>query len=720
MTLRLALLAAAIGFCTPVGAASIAISESGDEVRATTPNYRILIRKAPYSVSVRVGEREILGHSGGPGSRVLIGESVRRFESVRQWQSSGDTLFLTVSTERGGPDVAVSMTLRPQYVDVTWRVAGTVQTSRLEESFPLKIGGHWFGGNVTSGQHWPLETGEIVLDPFLATSNQTTPIWLAASGAAIFLPSYEPVGFSINRGGDGMLSFNIRDSRTFEYRIIAGRNIADAFRIFVAQAGKPETVPPKEYFEEPVFNTWIEYMTKITQADMENYARKIRESGFPCKVLMLDDGWLARYGDNRFHAGRFPNPKEMVDKIHRLGFKFVLWEVPFVEKASANFEPLRRKGHLVLTPDGKAPAIVKWWNGEAALVDLSNPAAYNWYLGELQTLQRQFGVDGYKLDAGDAEFFDPRFVTLGGITPNRYTDLWASLGRHFDINELRVSWLAQPWGLVQRLRDKSADWSIETGLGSIVRHGLTESVIGYPYFCPDIIGGGLDASFLEQGYKMDEELFIRWAEASAMMPMMQFSYAPWRLSAQANALVKKYALLHKELGDYIYGLALRAKEDGTPIVRPLFLRNPEDENAFTAKDEFLLGDRLLVAPVLSKGAIARDVYLPAGTWKDFWSGRIYRGSQTIRNYPAPLETLPVFVSLEETSRPRGYQLRSSPLNSRFSCLNSVGFSDRSRILGKSELGRGGVEAAEEKQVQKMDWPAIALHDPLRVHAPASR
>ena len=72
----------------------------------------------------------------------------------------------------------------------------------------------------------------------------------------------------------------------------------------------------------------------------------------------------------------------MVDEIHKLGFKFVLWEMPFVEKDSVNFEPLRRNGHLVRDASGKEPAMVKWWNGEAAMVDLSNPGAYRWYLGE--------------------------------------------------------------------------------------------------------------------------------------------------------------------------------------------------------------------------------------------------------------------------------------------------------------------------------------------------
>jgi len=625
--------------------AAATFSESAGEIRGAAPNYTAVIRKAPYSLSVRVGGREILGHGGGPGSRIFSGQTARRLDAVEQWTATAGTLFLTVGTELGGPSVFVTMVFRPSHLEVSWRLASGVQATRLEENFPLKAGGHWFGGNVTSGHHWPLETGEILFDPFLATSNQTTPVWLASSGAGVFVPAYGQMGFSINRANDGLLSFNVKDSPVLEYRLIAAPNIAEAFRVFTGLAGKPEAVPPREYFEEPIFNTWIEYMTKVSQADLGNYARKIRESGFPCKVLMLDDGWLEKYGDNQFHKGKFPDPKKMADEIHRLGFRFVLWQIPFVEKDSVNFEPLRRKGHLVLAPNGQSPAMVEWWNGQAAMIDLSNPAAYRWYLDELQTLQREYGVDGYKLDAGDAEYFDPRFVTFGGITPNRYTDLWAGLGRHFEINELRVSWLAQPWGLVQRLRDKSSDWSLETGLGSIVRHALTETMIGYPYLCPDIIGGGLDGSFLEKGYKMDEELFIRWAQASALMPMMQFSYAPWRLTPKSAAVVKKYAFLHKDLGDYIYSLALRARDDGSPIMKPLFFRNPEDETAFIAQDQFLLGDRFLVAPVLAKGTVSRDVYLPSGTWKDFWTGQIFKGGQTLKNYPAPLETLPVFVDV---------------------------------------------------------------------------
>ena len=81
------------------------------------------------------------------------------------------------------------------------------------------------------------------------------------------------------------------------------------------------------------------------------------------------------------------------------------------------------------------------------------------------------------------------------------------------------------------------------------------------------------------------------------------------------------------------------------FLRPLFFRNPEDERCYLISDQFMLGERFLVAPVLTKGAVARDVYLPAGTWLDFWNGRVCQGGRTLAGYPAPLDTLPIFVSV---------------------------------------------------------------------------
>jgi alpha-glucosidase (family GH31 glycosyl hydrolase) len=98
-----------------------------------------------------------------------------------------------------------------------------------------------------------------------------------------------------------------------------------------------------------------------------------------------------------------------------------------------------------------------------------------------------------------------------------------------------------------------------------------------------MVGGGLDQGYLDKDYQFDEELFVRWTQVSALMPMMQFSLAPWKLSKESVAIIKKYSELHVAMGNYIYSLAEEARTTNFPFVRPLFFEFPADEYCFTIK-----------------------------------------------------------------------------------------------------------------------------------------
>ncbi len=628
------------------GAVSFSVAESADgaAVVADAGAWSLRIEKNPLRISV-VRDSKIIAATD-PGqfySARLEGKNVN-YKKLESWSSVGDGLLLELATQSNGARAFVSITPFTDRALLRVWLAGEPVCDEIEQSWSLEAGGHWYGGNITSTHNWPLETGRIELDPFLATSNQTSPVWLASSGAGFFVPTYQPMGFALNRGGDGLLRFNVKQTAHLEYTLIIRDNIVQAHDTFTALAGRPRTLPPRGYFARPIFNTWIEFHVDVNQQGVLEYANTMRDNEFGCEVFMIDDRWQTHYGDHSFDPLKFPQPRAMVDSMHALGFKLVLWVVPFVDFDAENFAYLKERGWLVREADGRTPATIQWWNGTSALVDLSNPEAFGWYVDQLKGLQRRYGVDGFKLDAGDAEFFKPEFVTFGNVSPNRYTDLFATVGTHFLINEYRVSWLMQGQGLVQRLRDKNNDWSVESGLGSLVPHGMSEGLIGYPYFCPDIIGGGLDSDFIGEDFQgMDPELFVRWCQASSLMPMMQFSFAPWDLDQASAAICLEYARLHEQYGDYFYQLALESQRTGLPIVRPLFFLAPGDERTYTIADQFMLGDSLLVAPVLKKGATERDVYLPRGQWTDYHSGQSYRGPQLLRAHPAPLEILPLFI-----------------------------------------------------------------------------
>jgi alpha-glucosidase (family GH31 glycosyl hydrolase) len=152
-----------------------------------------------------------------------------------------------------------------------------------------------------------------------------------------------------------------------------------------------------------------------------------------------------------------------------------------------------------------------------------------------------------------------------------------------------------------------------------------------------MIGGGEFESFLDHA-TVDQELIVRSAQVSALMPMMQFSVAPWRVLDSPHAeMCKKMSLLHEKLGPEILRLAQASAQSDEPIVRALAYASP-DAGYEKIKDEFLLGDDILVAPVLKAKARARMIVFPAGTWKGD-DGVTVVGPKSVE-VSAPLERLP--------------------------------------------------------------------------------
>jgi alpha-glucosidase len=163
---------------------------------------------------------------------------------------------------------------------------------------------------------------------------------------------------------------------------------------------------------------------------------------------------------------------------------------------------------------------------------------------------------------------------------------------------------------VQRLRDKSHNWA---DLEQLIPDMIAAGLMGYTFVCPDLIGGGEFTSFLDQA-TIDQDLIVRSAQVHALAPMMQFSVAPWRvLDAAHLAAVKQAVALRMRFTPRILELAQASAATGEPILRPLAYVFP-DGGYEHVKDQFLMGDDLLVAPMVTKGT-ARTVQIPSGKWK---------------------------------------------------------------------------------------------------------
>ena len=517
--------------------------------------------------------------------------------------------------------------------------------SILADSLELKIleGEYWWAGLSSKGYEMPYDAStEVSYDLWGDNKgNQAQPLLLSNKGR--FVWSEEPIKFVFKKG---FITVTTREGTIDSGK--KGSNLAEVFD-YVSNKYFPSNglIPDKLLFTHPQYNTWIELMYDQNEDDILAYAEAIIENGYPPGVLMIDDNWQEDYGTWKFSPRRFNDPKGLIDRLHKMGFKVMMWMCPFVSADSADFRQLAQDGLLILDPQKQQKilwantknkaAIIRWWNGASACLDLSNPGAQEWFKDQLDYLVEEYGVDGFKFDAGDARFYINNVVSWKrNITPNDHTQFFAEFGLNYPLNEYRASWKMAGLPLAQRLRDKGHEWE---DLAKLIPDQMSQSVMGYAYTCPDMIGGGEYRSFLSNS-SLDEELIVRSAQVHALMPMMQFSVAPWRiLSNENNQICLDMANLHVELGEQFLHFAESASRSGEPIVKPMAMAFPNGGYELV-KDQFVLGNTIIVAPVIKKGERSRAVLLPQGKWKAD-DGNIYVGGKEVV-IDVPLSRLPFF------------------------------------------------------------------------------
>ncbi len=510
-----------------------------------------------------------------------------------------------------------------------------------KEKININPGEKWWGGAINDGVDMPFQNNYSYDMYENLKGNQAQPLLLSNQGRVIW--SEQPFKFTITPNEiliESIEKVTITDEN---------QNLRDAF-LFASKKYFPAdgNMPDQLLFEQPQYNTWIELMYDQNQKDILSYAHDIIDNGFPPGVLMIDDNWQQGYGNWKFHPDRFPSPKKMIDELHELGFKVMMWVCPFVSPDTEVFRAGAKDNMFLTYPDDhrtagspssyfNTVALVGWWNGYSALLDLSNPKASNWFKDELQYLVDEYKVDGFKLDAGDADLYPSWLNSFEqAMTPNDHTALFAEIGLDFPLNEYRATWKMAGKPLVQRLRDKSHNWDdLQTLIPNITVQGL----MGYAFTCPDMIGAGEFNSFLNSA-TIDQELIVRSAQVHALMPMMQFSVAPWRILDDEHLSAVKNAIeLRKQFTPTILELGKNAAQNGEPIVRTMEYVYP-NAGYENIKDQFFLGDDILVAPILHNNQHERIVILPDGQWTGH-NGRLYQGNSAIK-IKVDLQTIPYF------------------------------------------------------------------------------
>ena len=623
------------------------------------PGYTVEVTKSPFQITTKRAGRTVL--QTAPAASATTGPAV--FETAKGWASAttvrkarwrDGALVLTVATTAAGDTVDYRITPDRDRYRISWSVTGPDAATQVGSQYLTASAGHWYGhgetatpdGGPYTRQPWPLDSGTVrdtAMNP--AEYLMTDPFWFTQRGTGLYVDTRDVMDVSINDVQQGVFGYTLTTSPEMDATVFVERTPRDVYADYIGIAGKPakSDATPAQY-GKPLWNTWAQFYTTVSQAKTLEYAKGLHDARVPAQTIQVDDGWASNYGDFTFNE-KFPNPKQLSDQIHAMGYDFGLWTTLWINNDADNYQYAVDNGYLLKSKtDPNQPCSVEWWNGTAGIVDLANPAARDWYAGKLHELEQTYGVDGFKFDT---RFFDEICAPYPGHTAQDYLTLGAHLTDEFDQQGagVRLSWTgSQKYGFVTRQIDKGTGWD---SLQAAVAQNLSISTIGYPFVETDMIGGSLSQE------PPTKQVLVRWAQAASLMPLMYSSTSPLGVSNPAGSatydqqtinLYRKAIRTHERLAPYIRKQVDRAVRTGEPIMKPLFFDHPGDQATYTIDDQWLLGDSLLAAPVLA-GATSRDIHLPPGRWYDVQRHRVVHGPTDLRGYTAALGSTPAFVKL---------------------------------------------------------------------------
>ncbi|HET7841085.1 MAG TPA: glycoside hydrolase family 31 protein [Terriglobia bacterium] len=389
-------------------------------------------------------------------------------------------------------------------------------------------------------------------------------------------------------------------------------------------------------------------------------ADNFRERNIPCDALFLDIHYMNGYRLFTWDKSRFPDPRGLLSDLRREGFRVVTIIDPGV-KVDPDY-PVYQAGlagdDFVKMPDGKI-FTGKVWPGLSAWPDFTWDRVRDWW-GSLHKGLIDDGVAGFWDDMNepsvfevpsktmplDAVFYDNGLHSPQAKVHNIYGMEMSLATREgllkFKPNERPLVITRDTYAGGQRYAavwtgDNSSTWDhLRLSLPEIMNMGIS----GLTQVGADI--GGFVGS-------PSPELFTRWLEAGVFYPYCRTHTAsgtrnqePWSYGNREEDINRSVIELRYRLMPYLYNAFHEASETGMPVMRALLLEYPSDPNAVSQEGEFLFGDDLLVAPVVKDGEHEQDVYLPAGVWYDFWTGRRYTGRAGV-TVEAPLSHVPIFV-----------------------------------------------------------------------------
>ncbi len=486
-----------------------------------------------------------------------------------------------------------------------------------------------------------------------------------------FLLSSLGYGFLFNQPAVGRATFaknvtewHVESVRQLDYWITVGTP-KEILANYTALAGRaPE-------FPENALGLWQCKLRYRTQEEVLSVAREYHRRGIPLDVIVIDFFHWTRQGEWKFDPVYWPDPAAMVRELRSYGIRCMISVWPTVDKKSENFAEMREKG-LLIRPERGSQCFD--FLGDSYLYDATNPAAQAYLWDKCRRNYFEDGIDMFWLDEAEPEYTAYDFdnyryylgtdLQVGNVYPvmhaKAFWDGQTAAGQKDICNLIRCVWAgSQKYGVVLWSGDVIGNF--ET-LRDQFAAGLNVSLAGIPWWTTDI--GGFFVDVTAPGHK---ELLVRWFEWATFCPVLRLhgdkspcESAPlddrdwgggfchtgrdnelWSYGGDVYEILKHYVGVREQLKPYLKQVMREASENGSPVMRAMFYEFPDDPACWEADEQYMFGSSYLVAPVLYAGMTERDVYLPAGKWKNMATGEVLAGGQKV-TVAAPLEVIPVF------------------------------------------------------------------------------
>ena len=520
-----------------------------------------------------------------------------------------------------------------------------------------------------------------------------TPFFLSSRGYGLFVRGTWPGKYDIGESSEDRMLITF-EGPSMEYEISISDSPMELVEHHSLRVG-PSLIPPKwvfgqwrwrdehyiqsEYYDGSPSNA--PYNTPLVEDILMMEALDI-----PCSVYWIDRPWAISKGDiterplekgfcdYEWDGQRFPDSPEMIDWLERKGMKLLLWAAPFV--AGEMNEVAKANGYDMSFYKGAGERVKS--SDYVSMIDFTNETAREWWQANGPAKVLNDGVKGFKLDRADKFVpWDKSIFLYNGRSarenandyPRQYVK--AAYDICSDIHGDDFILLAR--AAYSGSSKYAAFWGGDTGSGplglrSAIIAQARSAIIGFPIWGSDT--GGYDRK------SFDRQDIARWLAFSCFSPIMEVGPTKntgfWNMpeapvyDAELLAIWRFYAKVHTSLIDYSHDCAKIAHEKGTPIVRPLFLLYPEQEEAWKSWDTYLYGPDILVAAIWERGTSEHQVYLPEGeAWMDAWEPeKVYQGGQII-NVTTPIYKIPIF--LRKRSKVMLYDLQKLYMESKVLC-----------------------------------------------------